>query len=100
GPPHHLHSFPTRRSSDLKSHLILIISTDVFSTLESQIPQGHHSLTYSQANRLYLVELKSQLNRHLLHLISMLEVQMGKFTSGTVDRKSTRLNSSHVKISY
>src|SRR5690606_41662883 len=89
----HLHSFPTRRSSDLFfvqfGFLTLFnpsksCKTDVFV----------QHLHLSKTNSLHQVELEIQrswrifLSHVVQHLFSI------------VDRKSTRLNSSHVKISY
>src|SRR5690606_39990943 len=89
----YLHSLPTRRSSDLFQHA------------NAQVKAGvRMGLNYTD-----LTELRPQDNSgfHLgtylkLSLAGIVAVEPGaqyskrKFT----DRKSTRLNSSHVKISY
>src|SRR5207302_11126718 len=64
-PHHYLHSFPTRRSSDL------------------------HQVTHTR-----LIEAEAERRDH--HLTVMIRDQSHR----RPDRKSTRLNSSHVKISY
>src|SRR5690606_39675569 len=82
--PRELHSFPTRRSSDLQ-----------------------------QLVQMSGVEQSIQTNRNLETLITAYSIQnannavslLGKSVTGSgtgalLDRKSTRLNSSHVKISY
>src|SRR5690606_41566615 len=83
----HLHSFPTRRSSDLG------IVTDAFTDGHKHIPEqtginirfGHHT----HANRI-LPFFRMQVGHQLPIQVDI----------EAADRKSTRLNSSHVKISY
>src|SRR5690606_41688075 len=87
GPPRHLHSFPTRRSSDLPRQLVekdgnLVVTTDLAPGSWGQA-DGASDLAVSHA--------------HLHHLL--LSCVMCA-QAGAEDRKSTRLNSSHVKISY
>src|SRR5690606_41774280 len=83
-----LHSFPTRRSSDL----LMRITARSWSWL---------ALAYLTV--LLLVSLADQ--QHALSFMGSASLQtlvailVGMFIS-LLDRKSTRLNSSHVKISY
>src|SRR5690606_40549282 len=85
----HLHSFPTRRSSDLAragfARIAALFSGEEVVT-EHLICHGHvgHMIT-EEANRLEadLIAIGAQGHSALAR-----------------DRKSTRLNSSHVKISY
>src|SRR5690606_41699694 len=71
-----LHSFPTRRSSDLPVHLV------------------GHSLGGKVA---MLVALR---HPELLDRLVVVDIAPTASRSVGEDRKSTRLNSSHVKISY
>src|SRR5690606_40614963 len=86
-PPLSLHSFPTRRSSDLSL---------AFSCLP--LP----SLAFLILSPTSLpTSLPSLLNLLLLRpIILLLFPSFSLFPSFNQDRKSTRLNSSHVKISY
>src|SRR5205814_10576026 len=80
-PPRHLHSFPTRRSSDL-----------VAGTPYGQVYIGTYKITHDGAG----------------HLSSVFTPTVGvdqpatssTINAGGTDRKSTRLNSSHLGISY
>src|SRR5690606_42143319 len=81
----HLHSFPTRRSSDLATDGGSLVSVrkpgmvrDVFHQYDIEMLQGKIAVGHNRYS--------TSGNRHA-HL-------------QPVDRKSTRLNSSHVKISY
>src|SRR5699024_12776509 len=78
---HHqsLHSFPTRRSSDL-------ILKDLCQ--KADVPLQFY------ANR------SDELGGSTLGNIAMSQVSMNSVDIGLPDRKSTRLNSSHVSISY
>src|SRR5690606_40472071 len=87
-PPPDLHSFPTRRSSDLTLDLVDIravvaaagkVPVAVDSTFATPVLQQPATL----GARYVLHSATKYLGGH-----------------GDVDRKSTRLNSSHVKISY
>src|SRR5207249_12127035 len=73
----HLHSFPTRRSSDLK-----------------------HRVAFHGARDVGADALGIRIHRHhlLLHRLGVIGQMNGVEEEG--DRKSTRLNSSHVSISY
>src|SRR5690606_41270441 len=77
GDPRDLHSFPTRRSSDLK----LIAPDD----------EGHDNIEGS--DKLFAA-IKTIIVADLVMSVDNVIAIAG------ADRKSTRLNSSHVKISY
>src|SRR5690606_39559966 len=79
----HLHSFPTRRSSDLGA--------------ESGDPQHQERSTHPSLQIRTIIPTRSHcLRRSRLNSAS----RSASRTEPILDRKSTRLNSSHVKISY
>src|SRR5436305_8052757 len=71
GDHRHLPSFPTRRSSDLRR----------------QLPKPCHGLVLGDIG-------------HIAHSGVVFQVQCDLCLQGPGDRKSTRLNSSHVRSSY
>src|SRR5699024_12027383 len=83
---HTLHRFPTRRSSDL-TNAIRIVE-------QKKIPYQEHTYTFSE-NDLGAKHVAEELNQNEAQIFKTL-VTVGNKT----DRKSTRLNSSHVSISY
>src|SRR5690606_41313426 len=91
--PRLLHSFPTRRSSDLLDELAqpraraLAGHCVVLDLLVADPEHGHRDLC-----QLGVVEQdEGPVAAHLVRVVAVL---------APGDRKSTRLNSSHVKISY
>src|SRR5690606_39611156 len=90
----HLDPFPTRRSSDLAAHAELFLDPDGtpdsqlsrYSGLASGVPGTVAGLVHAQRHYGTL-----SLQRVMAPAIALAEKG---------DRKSTRLNSSHVKISY
>src|SRR5690606_41661181 len=76
----HLHSFPTRRSSDLLS-------------------MGGVSFP-PPASGVFVCWAHAEGYAALFHPIKSRDPQLLRIPLGIRDRKSTRLNSSHVKISY
>src|SRR5690606_41679799 len=95
-PPLALHSFPTRRSSDLS---VLLISLLVYTTF-IKIPYQERILV---AHNEYLANNYSEVIHTLQHENMEKLPYQAKYIladSYIKDRKSTRLNSSHVKISY
>src|SRR5690606_42025950 len=94
---HHLHSFPTRRSSDLHG----------FQHRQHRLQRGQ-LLLVEQDERLledglHLVRVGDEVGRQVaaVELHALDDVDGGFGGLGFFeDRKSTRLNSSHVKISY
>src|SRR5690606_41948552 len=92
GAHRHLHSFPTRRSSDLsgKSTLLSILSgLDVPTAGRAEVA-GHDLLAMTARER----------TRYRRHTVGFVWQQTSRNLLPYLDRKSTRLNSSHVKISY
>src|SRR5690606_40848962 len=88
-----LHAFPTRRSSDLEhSQALGAGKHTTTSTRLYHLPGGSGDIIDSPGFQAF----------GLYHLgPSEIERGFPEFTSGIQqDRKSTRLNSSHVKISY
>src|SRR5699024_12052208 len=92
----HLHSFPTRRSSDLVKRLQGRDSTSMTKAileLTNQLEDNLKTLTvdYGKEFANYkLIEEQARIPLYFAHAYSPHER----------DRKSTRLNSSHVSISY
>src|SRR5699024_12087493 len=95
-----LSSFPTRRSSDL--HLQIVLLTVLRHMEDSEASVG---LLLLPAELVLLPDLSTdplilplrELVAHLVHHI--LQMLFQRFAL-QLDRKSTRLNSSHVSISY
>src|SRR5690606_42124473 len=85
---HHqvLYSFPTRRSSDL---MLFFTTSGYADVAEGGLTGGIED----SASRNQMAELA-------FNLVSIPQLWTGVFGSWGLDRKSTRLNSSHVKISY
>src|SRR5690606_39922830 len=89
--PPDLHSFPTRRSSDLP---------------DSAVRRKHEDLLLNKLYDMGVLSTKSKLSavEHAVTVSSFarrrLPVVMTRLRMAETDRKSTRLNSSHVKISY
>src|SRR5690606_40751623 len=93
-----LHSFPTRRSSDLEgadadsreieSYFIPCSETVLLTFSSPQVPTEYTDPQPSTPAGIILVLLLRKPGQSLLS------------ASDFIDRKSTRLNSSHVKISY
>src|SRR5207302_7525656 len=81
--PHHraLHSFPTRRSSDLACPTLrLLVTSRERLNIGAEIAWPVPPLAPPDAQQLFMERARS--------------------AGAILDRKSTRLNSSHVKISY
>src|SRR5690606_41031932 len=83
--PRHLHSFPTRRSSDLKTLI-----------------EKHVLYTNSSRGKALLEDWESNLKNFVKVMPTEYKLALKRLETEEqmVDRKSTRLNSSHVKISY
>src|SRR5690606_40289790 len=95
--PHHpeLPSLPTRRSSDLRLSDVLTTNDD--------LPQLRYGLSsWTEQDTVPYVKLSTwdSLDYYTLEMYSNTEYATRKIGFSTLDRKSTRLNSSHVKISY
>src|SRR5690606_41505366 len=85
-PPRPLHSFPTRRSSDLPDRDARVCARD------RDLGGGDERFETTK------VELRSRTRAHRDRETATVVLRDGVSMQG--DRKSTRLNSSHVKISY
>src|SRR5690606_41855152 len=90
GFPPDLHSFPTRRSSDLKENLSFGL---LYRKQWVDIEDAPTTATFSGS---------SPVGKNVGLGLSVINDEIGpvKETNVYADRKSTRLNSSHVKISY
>src|SRR5690606_41205809 len=93
--PRDPHSFPTRRSSDLKG----ASPHDSFSRRPAykniwNTKLGYHALLTNQVVVESQFALTTLIGDNFLYLIFIV------YSFIALDRKSTRLNSSHVKISY
>src|SRR5207248_11720109 len=92
--PHHLHSFPTRRSSDLD-----LADRQMTARFETRA-LSRHGLAEHDADRrppevqLVAVEVDRVHTGRGVHVVRTAQV------ADLADRKSTRLNSSHRTISY
>src|SRR5690606_40791604 len=82
-----LHSFPTRRSSDLSGSPLENIARQSGLPPGACPPKAVRTLAFSRATSFGVQPQRTS----LAHPAT---------TPGGTDRKSTRLNSSHVKISY
>src|SRR5690606_41943515 len=90
--PRDLHSFPTRRSSDLAG--------SIGSLTWWRFVAGAGSSMYMVGALVYLTDISSASNRARLIGLNQRALLFGQSIGPGLDRKSTRLNSSHVKISY
>src|SRR5207302_4853234 len=93
----YLHSFPTRRSSDLKA----VHTPEIRADYHDAIPLNRYGLEGEVAEAVFF--LCSDRSSYVTGQILAVD---GGFDAAGIglptlrDRKSTRLNSSHVKISY
>src|SRR5690606_41625330 len=93
GDPLDLHSFPTRRSSDLMIRPLPVIAAFVLIVTGCSSPSNLPDDTYGSASQQQRMEQDTTMGPSM----------GGGWNDGQGykgDRKSTRLNSSHVKISY
>src|SRR5690625_7013694 len=84
----HFHSFPTRRSSDLNPDVIL--ADEPIASLDPVTSK----MVMDDFKR-----INQETNMSVLLNIHHVEVAL-EYADRIIDRKSTRLNSSHVAISY
>src|SRR5690606_40885476 len=93
--PRHSHSFPTRRSSDLSSSRTVITLMEELDHIQDYLSIQQYRypdiLSFDTA-------LPPELKRALVPPLTLQPFVENAIIHG--DRKSTRLNSSHVKISY
>src|SRR5207249_11704568 len=91
-PPHHPPSFPTRRSSDLSKKP----STG---TMQRRLRYASRNVgRFGTVSYFALIGLRPPVGS--LHQYGIRPQRSGSSETSPVDRKSTRLNSSHVSISY
>src|SRR5690606_41953954 len=98
GDPHDLPSFPTRRSSDLEKLADLQAQARVYAettAVELQQARGSDAIADLVARK-----LSAGARNHPGMSMALIPIGPRPTFSGLQDRKSTRLNSSHVKISY
>src|SRR5207248_3592462 len=95
--PRHLHSFPTRRSSDLKNMRYVTVEQEALGGAVFQYPRGKLVMTAPAT-----VPLIGKVNFRQTSKEALLEFwkDAERRTGIKIDRKSTRLNSSHRTISY
>src|SRR5699024_12605041 len=83
----HLHSFPTRRSSDLQQPIYQLAK--------------NWDLNYPEQAQIDMIDITDLQTSYRISSIYRMPIDnMKEYISKTGDRKSTRLNSSHVSISY
>src|SRR5699024_12805311 len=91
----HLPSFPTRRSSDLgEINLLLFNGLTGHDGDNAVVPALAKSWDFDEETCTYTFHLEEDVRWHDGEPFTAEDVQF------TIDRKSTRLNSSHVSISY
>src|SRR5690606_42110431 len=91
-----LHSFPTRRSSDL------YISMDYQNQggLFNEDPASSYITNVDYSRYVLRTNLELNVDKNMTAYLQMVGNIQDFLQPGVGDRKSTRLNSSHVKISY
>src|SRR5690606_41834113 len=91
-------SFPTRRSSDLGDEVALLDDIP-----DRDTDRGHGARRLGEHGDLHLHRLEDHQRVAFGNYVTLShdDLEHGRYHLRTyVDRKSTRLNSSHVKISY
>src|SRR5699024_12207209 len=98
-PPRHHHSFPTRRSSDLAKRRWL--QRPLACLTANRQRQGQHAARIARVDQAVIKQARTAVEgvRLLLERAGDLVFQRLDHAFRR-DRKSTRLNSSHVSISY
>src|SRR5690606_39800835 len=91
-----LHSFPTRRSSDLGMNL------NIFNNHADRVKMANLAQIVNVLQAVILTEGEKMILTPTYHVMKMYNVHQDAqlIPIELKDRKSTRLNSSHVKISY
>src|SRR5690606_40503922 len=95
GALHKLHSFPTRRSPDLNLARHLVFNAEILITKNFNLRVGYN---YNRRQQLKIEELPGAAG--ITYGLGMRIANPKVIPAAPGDRKSTRLNSSHVKISY
>src|SRR5690606_42069108 len=93
----HLHSFPTRRSSDLPLTIVMASNANPRLKINRPFRKTKFNILAGIGFHQAVLDTLSKSRRICRRLNSQINI-----VSITIheDRKSTRLNSSHVKISY
>src|SRR5690606_42102983 len=94
--PRTSHCFPTRRSSDLLDSALTLRRAGPYQ-LQAAIAARH--ATAADAADTDWAEI-ARLYGELTRVLPSPVVELNRAVAVAIDRKSTRLNSSHVKISY
>src|SRR5690606_41997214 len=97
GPHRDLPSFPTRRSSDLTGDVGRKVDHALFEAPDLTAPALDLA---DQADQLFLVGIALAVFAQFADQIEHAGHERPQVRDQGLDRKSTRLNSSHVKISY
>src|SRR5699024_12728555 len=92
----HLHSFPTRRSSDLRN--IHVLTPNLNNGFYTNIIGSFMGYAYRAGYTVHISGYEYSPETEREHLRNLETGKPG--TVVVIDRKSTRLNSSHVSISY
>src|SRR5690606_41871075 len=100
GAPPHLHSFPTRRSSDLVTVVARRIEQDVLGHYADPETPPSEVCRFESLNQPTTCSAKPQRSGLYELTAEVIDASGRASRTTTQDRKSTRLNSSHVKISY
>src|SRR5690606_41957017 len=93
-----LHSFPTRRSSDLITKTAGFITDEALQAIKKEVVDGLLTLekgTGKGNDFLGWLDLPTSVGKD-----EITKIRKSAERLSAQDRKSTRLNSSHVKISY
>src|SRR5690606_41190754 len=100
-PAHHdIHSFPTRRSSDLSSAEKLGKLNSRFPPMFNSNDKGTLNAEFKERFLLKFNPFNNSLCSVIAIFLTPLALTLSRRLMPFIDRKSTRLNSSHVKISY
>src|SRR5204863_5456458 len=95
-----LHSFPTRRSSDLKRRRVAVPAIGPNNIKVTNNPevmeQVRNTLKLKQQQKAIIEARQQQAQQQMLQQQNFVD----RRHASQGDRKSTRLNSSHVEISY
>src|SRR5690606_40274783 len=94
----HLHSLPTRRSSDLDPARSRAVQCQAVRGGEQDLEE--HEQVEQVAGEERAVQAHQQELEQGLEIVAAVLPAAKRCHQGRQDRKSTRLNSSHVKISY
>src|SRR5690606_40426140 len=93
-------SFPTRRSSDLFIVLIAALQWIVGAKISYSFGKAHHKYYMYVEEDVYMSYVVPGVFAMAIGLFIIRNHLSIEHIKNSLDRKSTRLNSSHVKISY